>query len=77
MLHMEQNLSFDVVLILMRDKTHVRELAKRLNTNHMTISRALKSLYEQNIVDYKEVQEVIHAYYKTPQLVMKRFNIRV
>ena len=40
-------------------------------------SQLLMELYRQNIVDYKEVQEVIHAYYKTPQLVMKRFNIRV
>jgi flagellar protein FlaI len=40
-------------------------------------TQLLMELYRQNIVSYKEVQDVIHAYYKTPQQVMKRFNIRI
>lgn len=51
---MEQNLAFDIALFLIKDKTHVRKIAKALGINHMTISRVLKNLYEQNIVDYKQ-----------------------
>ncbi len=40
-------------------------------------SQLLMELYRQNITNYKEVQDIIHAYYKTPQVVLKRFNIRV
>lgn len=54
MLHMEQNYAFEIVLLLMKEKSHVREIAKRLNVNHMMISRTLALLINQNIVDYKQ-----------------------
>lgn len=54
MFHMVQNyLLFDILEILRNEKNHVRALAEKLNTNHVSILRALKILYEDNIVDYK------------------------
>jgi len=55
MLHMEQILSLEIVLSLLRDEGHVRAIAKRIGVNHMTVSRALKGLVKDNVVDYKTV----------------------
>jgi len=41
MFHMEQNISFELVDILLGEEMHTRALAKRLNINHMTILRYL------------------------------------
>jgi len=55
MLHMEQkDYKFEIVNELLKNKNHVRALAKKLNTNHMKISRKIKELFKENIVDYKE-----------------------
>ena len=39
-------------------------------------SKLLLKLYQENIFDFNEVQKIIHAYYKTPERVLKRFNLR-
>jgi hypothetical protein len=41
MFHMEQNISFELVNILLGGEMHTRALAKRPNINHMTILRHL------------------------------------
>lgn len=51
MLHMEQ-ISYNIILILSKEKKHIRGLAKILNTNPMTIARKVKQLEKKNIVDY-------------------------
>ena len=38
-------------------------------------TRLLMELYKKNIVDYKQVQDIINAYYKQPKDVLRRFNI--
>jgi len=53
MLHMEQNLTMDIVLELLKGESHARALAKKLGTNHMTTARRLKELMEKNVVDYR------------------------
>lgn len=53
MLHMEQNTGFKVVLFLIKEKSHIREIAKSLNINHMAVSRVLNQFICKNIVDYK------------------------
>jgi flagellar protein FlaI len=35
----------------------------------------LRTLYNRGIVGFKEVQDVIHEYYKAPQQVMKRYGL--
>lgn len=55
MLHMEQkNYKLEIVLVLLRGENHIRGLAKALNINHMTASRKIKELFNENVVDYKE-----------------------
>jgi predicted nucleotidyltransferase len=44
----------EIVLELLKAENHVRGIAKALNTNHMNISRKIKELYKENIVDYRE-----------------------
>jgi len=38
-------------------------------------TKLLMALYNRNIIGFKEVNDVINAYYKTPEFVLKRFNI--
>ena len=40
-------------------------------------SQLLMSMYRHGIFGFKEAQDIIHAYYKTPKLVMKEFNINI
>lgn len=51
MFHMEQKLSFEIIDTLKKRELHTRAIAKKLNTNHMTISRKLKRLVKENILD--------------------------
>ncbi len=38
-------------------------------------AKLLMAMYKKNLVNFKEVYDVIYAYYKNPQEVLKRFNI--
>ncbi len=55
MLHMKQNsYKLEIVNGLLRGKIHLRELSRKLNINPMTLSRKLKELSDENIVDFKQ-----------------------
>jgi len=55
MLHMEQNdYKSEIVNELLNNENHIRGLAKKLDTNHMTVLRKIKELEKENVVDYKE-----------------------
>ena len=56
MFHMEQIIDyrFEVINELLKEKNHIRNIAKNLKTNHMTILRRIKELFDSNVVDYKE-----------------------
>ncbi len=55
MLHMSQNnYKIELIQTLLKHENHIRGLAKDLGTNQMTVSRKIKELYKENIVDYKE-----------------------
>jgi len=49
---MEQKIAMMLVSLLMKGPNHARALAKSLGINHMTAMRALKSLVDENILDY-------------------------
>lgn len=54
MLHMEQkDYKMEIVNELLSNENHVRGIAKKLNTNHMNISRKIRELAKENVVDYK------------------------
>ena len=91
---MEQNIDYklEVVNELLKEKDYIRNLAKKLKTNHMTILRRIKELFDLNIVDYKEegknkvyfLKETIEARttiniaegYKLTKIIRKYPNLR-
>jgi len=54
MFHMEQNISFEIINILLNEEMHTRALAKQLSINHMTILRHLKGLINDNVLDFRQ-----------------------
>lgn len=53
MFHVEQNLTNEIVALLLQADLHPRGLAEKLQTNHMTIARKLRHLVDENIADYR------------------------
>ena len=43
-----------IIEALLKSENHIRALAKELDTNQMNISRKVKELYDENVVDYKQ-----------------------
>ena len=57
MRHMVQNknnLELEIVLVLLKNKTHLREIARILNESHSTILRKIDELSKENVLDYKK-----------------------
>jgi len=55
MLHMKQNsYKLEIVGQLLNQNLHLRELSRKLEINPMTLSRKIKGLVEENILDFKE-----------------------
>ncbi len=52
MLHMEQIL-YNIILNLLKGNNHLRQIAKNLNVNHMTVKRALDVLVKENVLDVR------------------------
>ncbi len=53
MFHVEQNLSIQIVALLLKGDSHPRRLAKDLDISHTTVLRKLKGLLEGNVVDFR------------------------
>jgi predicted nucleotidyltransferase len=47
----EQNISSEILLLLVQEELHVRGLAGRLGTNHTTVLRRLQKLVKENAID--------------------------
>lgn len=55
MLHMKQNsYKLEIVGELINKNVHLRALSRRLEVNPMTLSRKIKALVEENVLDFKE-----------------------
>ena len=50
----QKDYKMEIVLELLKGKNHVRGIAKSIGTNHMNISRKIKELSKENVVDYTE-----------------------
>ena len=50
----QKDYKLEIVNELLKMESHVRRLAKELGVNHMTISRKIKELENENVVDFKE-----------------------
>jgi predicted nucleotidyltransferase len=53
--HVEQNLTNEIVALLLKEDLHTRAIAERLLSNHATVLRKLRDLTEDNIVDFRIV----------------------
>ena len=51
--HVEQNLTNEIVALLLKEDLHTRAIAEHLKSNHATVSRKLRNLTEDNIVDFR------------------------
>lgn len=54
MVHKRNNLEMDIVEVLLKSDAHLRGIAKNLNESHSTISRKLKNLKKENVVDSRK-----------------------
>jgi len=57
MKHMAQNktnLELEIILTLLKNESHLREIARNLNGPHSTILRKLNELLKNNVLDYKK-----------------------
>ena len=50
----QKDYKLEILNELINNENHIRGIAKKLNTNHMTIARKIKELFKENVVDYKE-----------------------
>lgn len=50
----QKDYKLEIVNELLKNKGHIRGIAKSLNTNHMSISRKIKMLSKENVVDYEQ-----------------------
>ena len=53
MVQNRDNLDLEIILILLRDKNHLRGIAKSLEGSHSTIFRRTNKLIKENVLDYK------------------------
>ena len=54
LLHMELNISSEILNVLFGEEIHARALAKRLDINHMTVMRNLKELVSENVLEFRK-----------------------
>ena len=50
----QKDYKLEIISILSKEETHIREIARKLKTNQTTIARKVKELYEGNVIDYRE-----------------------
>ncbi len=56
MVHMVQNrnnIISEIILVLIKGETHLREIARTLNTPHSTVLRKINELIKENVLGYK------------------------
>lgn len=51
---MVQNITNEIILTLLKGNHHLREIARILNESHSTLSRKIKELVKDNILDYRK-----------------------
>lgn len=51
----QKDYKLEIVILLLKEKSHIREIAKKLGVNHMTILRKITELSKENVVDYNRV----------------------
>ncbi len=49
-----KDFKLEVIIQLIKEKNHIREIAKLLKTNHMVVVRRMNELMKENVVDFEE-----------------------
>jgi len=65
---------YEIILALLKGENHIREIARKLNTNQTSVKRRLDELYTKNIVDYK-VEGKNYVYFIKKSLEARSFAI--
>lgn len=53
MVHNKTNLELEIILALLKNKAHLRSIARMLNEAHSTVLRKINELLKKNVLDYK------------------------
>ena len=61
-------------MALLKGKSHIREIARKLKTNQTSVKRRLDELYKQNIVDYR-IEGKNYVYFIKKTLEARSFVI--
>lgn len=54
MVQNKDNLELEIILTLLKNKTHLREIARIINKSHSTVLRKINKLLKENILDYEK-----------------------
>ena len=54
MVHNRNNLELEIILVLIKNKIHLREIARILKEPHPTVLRKINNLVKENVLDYNE-----------------------
>lgn len=54
MVHNKNNLKLEIILVLLRNRTHLREISRILKESHSTILRKINELLKEGVLDYKK-----------------------
>ncbi|MEK6872188.1 MAG: nucleotidyltransferase domain-containing protein [Nanoarchaeota archaeon] len=53
MVQNKNSLELEIILVLLKNKSHLREIARTLNESHSTVLRKINVLVKENVLDYK------------------------
>ena len=54
MVQNKNNLELEIILVLLKRKAHLREIARTLDEHHSTILRKINQLVKENVLDYNK-----------------------
>ena len=66
------NLNLEILLVLIKQETHLREISRILKASHSTVLREINKLARENILDYKK-QGKNNVYFIKNNLLAKQF----
>lgn len=53
MVQNKTNMDLEIILVLIKEKTHLRGIARKLGESHSTVLRRVNELVKENVVDYR------------------------
>lgn len=50
----KRNLEMEIILVLLKGNSHLREIARNITSPHVTVLRKINELAKENVLDYKK-----------------------